>query len=76
MKIENPLEVGEAVMGRLAAATIAHRDAQEVAQRCAKVWRELVLEAVDAGVPIKTVAEVAGVSSPRVHRIVYVESAR
>lgn len=69
MDAGNPLAVEDHISSRLAAATTAHRDAQEVAQACAKRWRELVIEAVDGGLRIKDVAELARVSASRVHAI-------
>lgn len=62
---------------RLRAATVAHRDAQEVATKRAKAWRRLVVEAVDSGMSQGDVAELAGgISRARVHAIVVTECSR
>lgn len=69
-------EVGDSIAERLKAATVAHQDAKEVAERRAAEWRALVVEAIDAGMAQKTVAKLAGVSPPRVHAVVVHESSR
>ena len=69
MDPSNPLDVGDAIGDRLAHATVAHRDAQEVAREHAGRWKQLVVEAVDSGMKIREVAELARVSSARVHAI-------
>ena len=72
--VSNPTETGDAIAERLRQATVAHRDAQEVAQLAVKKWRALVLEAIDTGIAQKDVAKLAGVSRARVHAIVVHES--
>lgn len=69
MDVMNPLAADDTVAARLAAATVSHRDAQETARVQSQRWRELVVEAVDAGLRIKDVARVASVSPARVHAI-------
>ncbi len=76
MTLANPVEVPEAIAERLHAAVIAHTDAQEVAKLAAKAYRQLVVEAVDAGIKIKDVATMAGVSPPRIHAIIVAEDSR
>lgn len=76
MTLANPTEVAETLLDQLKAKTVAHRDAQEVARRCAAAFRQAVVEAVDAGVKIKHVAQVAGVAPTRVHAIVVAEDSR
>lgn len=71
-----PVEVPGEIAGRLRAATVAHRDAQEIAHRTSKEWRALVAEAIDAGLPQHQVAQLAGVSRSRVHAIVVGEYSR
>lgn len=66
----NPLEPIQTVTERLAAAHAAYRDAQEVADRTAKQRRQLVLEAVDAGVSYKRVGEIIETGVSRVLAIV------
>lgn len=76
MNVNAPVPVEVGLADRLTAVTVTHRDAQETATQAAKRWKEIVAEAVDAGVPIKRVAELAQVSTARVHRIVFEAYAR
>lgn len=71
-----PVPVGDEIARRLEAARVAHQDAQEVAARCAREFRRLVLEAVDSGMSVKAVAAIAGVSHARVNQIVLAESGK
>lgn len=71
-----PLQVPERVGERLRAATVAHRDAQEVAEKCAKRWRALIVEAIDAGMTQADVAALAGVSRARIHHVIVSEHSR
>lgn len=70
MDARNPLEVDADVTAELRAATVVHRDAREVAGTAAKRWRRAIAAAVDAGMPQRVVAELAGVSTARVHAVV------
>jgi hypothetical protein len=70
VNIARPTAVEPGLAARLEAATVAHRDAQEVAANAAATWRKLIVEAIDAGVPQKLVATLARVSTARVHAIV------
>lgn len=70
MKLSRPLETATDVMDELSRATVVHRDAQEVAHKSAARWRRAVAAAIDAGVPQKIVADLAGVSAARVHAVV------
>lgn len=65
-----PIEVGESIGDRLAAANHAHRDAHEVFLATAKRRRELVLEAVDGGMSYGAVAKILGTSTQRVIALV------
>lgn len=69
-------EVAETLGARLSAAAVAHRDAQEVAAIRARSFRQLVVEALDAGMRRRDVAELAGVTPARVHAILAREYAR
>lgn len=71
-----PLEVAHNLGARLSAAAVAHRDAQEVASKRAKTFRQLVVEALDAGMRQADVAQLAGVSRSRLHAILAREYAR
>lgn len=71
-----PVPVDTGLADRLAAATVAHRDAQEVAARAAKTWRELVVDCYDAGMGYAEITRLAGISRARVHAIVVGESLR
>jgi hypothetical protein len=64
------------VLAELRAATVVHRDAREVAGKAAKRWRRAILSAIDAGMPQRVVADLAGVSTARVHAVVVRESAQ
>jgi len=68
--VANPQDIAD----RLQAATVAHRDAQEVADRAAARWRKLIMEALDAGMRQRDVAQLAGVSRARIHAVIYTES--
>lgn len=69
-RTELPTEAHQTIADRLRAAHAAYADAQEVADRTAKTRRELVLEAVDSGMRLKTVGEIIGVGVSRVLAIV------
>jgi hypothetical protein len=66
----SPVEPHQTVAKRLRDAHAAYKDAQEVADRTGKVRRELVLEAVDAGMSYKAVGEIIEVGVSRVLGIV------
>lgn len=70
------IEAHETIAARLAAATVAHKDAQEVAKDAAKKWRRLIVEGIDAGMRQADVAELAGVSRARLHAILVAEYSR
>lgn len=71
--LQNPVQATETVAARLQAATVAHRDAQEVARKAGKTWRQLVVEAIDAGMRQGDVAQLAGVARARIHAILVSE---
>lgn len=71
-----PIEIRDYVGDRLKATTVAHRDAQEVAKKRAKAWREAIVEAIDAGMSRADVAKLAGVSQARVHHVIVAEHSR
>lgn len=64
------------IADRLKAVTVAHRDAQEVAERTAARWRQTIMEALDAGMTQLAVAQLAGVSRSRIHAVIYTEERR
>ena len=66
----NPVEVNQHLVELLSAATAAHRSAQQIAAEHARHWKELIVDAVDAGVRIRDVAPMAGVSVGRIHAII------
>ena len=76
MSVQNPVELADTLADQIRSATVQHRDAQEVAEAKAKIWRELIVQAVDAGVKVKDVAAAAGVSSARIHAVVVREYSR
>jgi hypothetical protein len=72
-----PIDQAQTIAARLEAARVAHRDAQEIAGRAAKLFRETIIEALDViGLPQKQVAEMAGVSRARLHAIIAREYSR
>lgn len=72
--LADPIGTAQNIADRLKAATVAHRDAQEVADNAAARWRKLIMEALDAGMRQKDVAQLAGVSRSRIHAVIYTES--
>jgi hypothetical protein len=55
---------------QLLSATTSYRDAKEVERREAERWQRLIVDAVEAGLPQKRVAELAGISPTRVIAII------
>jgi len=70
MTVPNPVEVKQNLPELLSAATVAHRDAQETASVTARRWKELIVEAIDAGARVRDVAELARVSPSRIHAVI------
>lgn len=70
MSVPSAVEVKQSLAEQLTAATVAHRDAQETASVHARRWKGLIVEAVDAGVRIRDVAELARVSPARIHAVI------
>jgi hypothetical protein len=71
-----PIEAAQTIGPRIEATAVAHRDAQEVATKAAKAFRETIVEALDAGMSQRDVATLAGVSRARLHAIVVREYSR
>lgn len=75
MTISKELEA-PASFDELRSVTVQHRDAQEVAARTSKRWRELIVRHIDAGARVKDVAAAAGVSAARIHAVIVREYSR
>lgn len=71
-----PKEVAAELAQRIEAATVAKIDAQEVCRIKERRWRQLVMEAIDEGVPVGQVAKVAGVVPSRIIAVIETESKR
>lgn len=76
MTITPPLAVGESLDVRISHAVVAHRDAQEVADKASRRLNGLVAEAIDQGMSYGALAKIVGVSRARIHHIVVQESSR
>lgn len=72
--LADPVANAQDIADRLKAAAVAHRDAQEVADRAARRWRKLIMEALDAGMRQRDVAQLAGVTRARIHAVIVTES--
>lgn len=70
MDPSDPLDVTGISADVLRSLVTAHRDAQEVAQRCSARLKEAIVDALDSGWSQRDVAELVGVSRARLHAIV------
>lgn len=71
-----PIDQAHTITARLEAARVAHRDAQEIAGKRAGEFRAVIVEALDAGMKQKDVAQLAGISRARLHHILVSEYSR
>ena len=68
--MSHPLDVSESISERLAAATVAYRDAKETFEVHRDHWHDLITEAVDAGMKPAQVGQLVGVTPQRILAIV------
>ncbi|MDV8024958.1 hypothetical protein [Rhodococcus sp. IEGM 1330] len=64
------MDIREDIVVALAEASARNRDAQGAANAAAAAQRSAIFAAVDAGVPVPEISEVAGISRARVYALI------